>query len=847
MKKILVMLLTFLILLGTCGCGKTDKKAVVKGKSYIESGTAKNDVTANEYKVVAENDNIVLRVNSDTTDMEVIVKQTGAVWRSIGAIDNDGHGNSISFTYLNHSGAVTTMNAFDDSVKKGQYSIDEIDSGIRITYSFGDIANNLIYPTYISAERFEKFTSKMSEYQKSIAQSLYRHISPDLYSEDMYAEFIKGCPAAKGKDVYLLRNADMLLNTKKQLAEVFAAADYTEDELERDNKEFKVNSSVSSSQSTQFNLVVEYKLDGTDLIVSIPQDSMYWSDNLSGIESLSIMQFFGSPNKDADGYFLLPDGSGAVMNFYNGTENAGRAVTLPVYGENLSVTKNESIYKDENTVLPIWGIKNNDSAMIAVIEKGDAIANINAVSGTESMSARAWPSFNILDTQEVYPKSLSDTGYYTKASYTKEQAGAYNGPISVRYHFLSGDSANYSGMATWYSNYLFGERLLQRHETPLYVETVSGIDYQKNVAGFSSKFISTITSFSETQRISEDLNGNNVGNQKIILSGWQKNGWRSGYVTADKISKAAGGADEFNKLAKYCEDNNIGFYPETDVQLVYSSAIKGSVKKSMVSRNLVQQLASKYNYSLSDYQKKNINAYVMTPDYTASAINSAVNFIKKNGGAGISLRYLSKYMIPDYKSSNLTNREVSKDLLTSLLEEVIKKEKINTLSRVGNVPYATLLNDVVELPLYSNRQNNYAYEVPFTAMVYSGRIDFSGSAVNLNGTDKKSLLKSVESGAGLYCIVSYRKDEMIKNSDFSEWFSICYDDIKDDILGAYRYVSDAQKSSYGQRITLHERLTDNVYKTSFADGSWIIVNYNEYEFNANGVSVEPCGYIRGES
>lgn len=843
MKKQICWLLAALTVFAA-GCGGSSENPAAAEKSYIEYGSAGEESSSME--TVAENDFLILRINRATTDIELEQKATGYIWSSRGSNATDSDGKPLSFTYLDNSGSVASMDTAADSVAKGQYKIEKTENGVHIIYSFGDIVKDLIYPTYISAERFEKLTEKMSSRSAATITPLYQHLVEGIYDDDTYADMIRKYPNAKGKDAYVIRNSDMLLNVKKELASAFSEAGYSAEELAKDNAEFGLSSGVSSSQSVQFNIGVEYTLEDGDLKVRLPADEMYCSAASTGIETLSLLPYFGAPESGAEGYFLLPDGSGAVMEFYNGSEHAGQVMFSEVYGENLSISKEEKIYSLSQTVFPVYGAKIGNSAYLAVIEKGDAIARLNALPGTDTLAARAWADFNILDTQIVYAKSLAGAGDIAKNSYTKEQSEPYSGDIAIRYHFLDGDAADYSGMARYYRDKLFPNGNSAAETVPFYLETVSAIDYTEKRAGFTKHTVSTLTTFEEAAEMSETLRRAGVTRQKLILSGWQKNGWQTGYANSQKVNSAAGGENGLRELAAKLKNNGAEFFPETDVQLVYPSAISGGVDKSLTARSLVQQLTRVFKYKQSDFQKNGVAAYGMNAEYTQKAIASAAEYNSKLGISGLSLRYAAQYVIPDYKEGSVTNRAQAMEKLADSAEKAAESG-MSLLSRTGNAPVAVHTGDIVELPLYSNGNYNCTYPVPFAAMVYSGNIDYAGKAANLSGTGDRDILKMIESGAGVYFAMAARADNNIRSSTFDRYYSICFDDLSDTAVSTYKKVATALNGVYGSRIERHERLQPNVYKTVFENGTYFIVNYNGYEITADGLTVAAAGYIRGEN
>ncbi len=844
MKRILSLIIVLLLVLS--GCGKNNNAAVDTAKqAYIEYDFAKNDVNATEFDTVAENEKLALRINPNTTDIEILNKETGYVWKSCSDYESGTSGKVLELTFLNTSGKTEIMNSMEDSVKKGQYKIEPIENGVYVTYSFGDIVADVIYPTYISAERFDEFTAKMSKRQQAVVAPLYLHMAKGIYTDEMYENFLKKYPAAKGKDAYVLRESDLLSNIKKQVSTAFSDAGYTEEDLTKDAEDFGVEASVGAAKNIQFNVSVEYKLEGENLKVRCPSEDIFWTEASTGIEKISLLPYFATPDGNDEGYFLLPDGSGSLMEFYNGTEDAGKIINMSVYGDNLSITANEKIYNYEQVILPIFATKINNDAVFAIIEEGDAIADINALSGSDTLAARVWADFNFMDTQLVYAKALSNknANQVANSSYTMEQAEAYGGDIAVSYRFLSNEKADYNGMAEYYSQYLFGNKNTESSKTPLYLDVVSAIDYTEVSAGFTYDVISTVTNFSQAQKIAEDLKSEGIDSQKMILSGWQKTGIRGGYVSKSKVSSAAGGKKGLIALNEYLKKANIELFPDFDVQLTYNATLSGSVNKKIVSRSIVQQLARKNIYDISTFQKGDNEAYIMTPEYTADSIGKIPSILGKYGISSASLRYLGKYNIPDYDDDDVTDREEAAGLVEKALKD--NKDKYSAvLTQTGNANVVSLVTDITKLPLYSRRYNK-TVEVPFASMVYSGNISYSGNSRNLALTTKKDLLKAIESGAALLYTVAYDRDDNIKNSDFNEMYAICYEDLKTDILSSYEYVSKALDGVFGEKITNHSIIEENVVKVTYGNGVYIIINYNEYPVTVDGVKIDASEYIKG--
>jgi len=262
----------------------------------------------------------------------------------------------------------------------------------------------------------------------------------------------------------------------------------------------------------------------------------------------------------------------------------------------------------------------------------------------------------------------------------------------------------------------------------------------------------------------------------------------------------------------------------------------------LVSRSLVQQIAQKNIYDISNFQKGASEAYVMSPKYTANAIADAVKQVEDFGVKGISLRYAGKYNIPDYDDDNVTDRQEASDLVEKAIHKSGKS--VNVLTQTGNAYVAVNSTDIVNMPLYSRRYNN-TVEIPFAALVYSGHTNYTSTPRNLSGSTKKDLLKLIESGAGLLYTVSNDRDDEIKKSEFDSLYAICYKDLKDSILSDYKYVNEALDGVYGTEIVSHEILKNNVVKVTYKDGTYFIINYNDYSVTVDNITVKAADYFKG--
>lgn len=150
----------------------------------VESGSefqaAKDDKPSVPGMVlVAENDTLKLYTNTETTEIAVYEKESGNITYSnpverdsdaIAAGVNAAELNAtLTLTYYNAARNSATMNNYDMSIEKGQFTAESIENGIRYTYTLADLDSATgIVPLQITEERLQtlvldKLTKRMQE------------------------------------------------------------------------------------------------------------------------------------------------------------------------------------------------------------------------------------------------------------------------------------------------------------------------------------------------------------------------------------------------------------------------------------------------------------------------------------------------------------------------------------------------------------------------------------------------------------------------------------------------------------------------------------------------------------
>ena len=149
--------------------------------------------------------------------------------------------------------------------------------------------------------------------------------------------------------MYLLKQEVLSLSVQREIHRILVDTGYTEADYEKDMENAK---ELEQTSYPVFNMALYVTLDGERVDVRVPMGEIR-EFNGGTLLNLTVLKTFASPEMGETGRFLLPDGTGSLMNFYNGKESQ-QEFSVPVYGRDLSVRQDEKIYKENVAYLPLF-------------------------------------------------------------------------------------------------------------------------------------------------------------------------------------------------------------------------------------------------------------------------------------------------------------------------------------------------------------------------------------------------------------------------------------------------------------------------------------------------------------
>jgi hypothetical protein len=781
--------------------------------------------------MIAENEYLQLFIDKKTTEVSVREKRNGQVW-STNPIDhaNDSIATAINKTnlasqliisYFNDKGHESFMNNEEESIKKNQFEITLVDNGVKITYEIGSSEKGLSsIPKAVGKERFEE------RILNKIADEAVRN---KLRTRFFYNEEKQQYERKKMQDYVV-----------KDVVAVLESIGYTAEDAQEDNQMVE-SGDQAENVAPRFTIPLIYQLEGENLIARIATDEVIDSDAFP-LHTMQLLPFFGAANNETEGYMFVPDGSG-VLIYLNNNNNAARAYEVPLYGIDQTPLQNSRTQVQYTQVsrFPVFGMKQENHAMFAIIEQGDAQATITAdTSGKLNSYNRVGATFKMKDMEPV----VFRTGSVTKQ--VPKYSEMYDSGLQIRYAFLEDSSADYTGMANYYRDYLIKHYGLTRHksgsDTSFVLELIGSIPVRKNFVGIPYQSTEAVTTYSQAIEILESLQQRGISQIQLKYSGWFNKGVQHRLPSSIKLDSILGGKKKFEKLLNYAEENNIEVYPDVAFQRVYENG-KGFKASKDATRFLNRKSTKSFDDDIVTTNPSDMLYYLLSPRKLTGVVDKFLKNYESFDSDGVSLRDLGEDLNSDVTSHETVNRQEAIGIIGENLQK-IKEETGKIMLSGGNaytLPYA---KTIVNAPLTSSKFNIADEDVPFYSMVLHGYVDYAGKPINL-GRDqdqRTALLKTLETGSNVFYQWFYAQPTIIRDTKLNSLYSPHYGDWFEEAVQLYNESNAILRDVQDQTIKGHRKLADEVFETTFEQGKKIIVNYNKSAVTVDDISIEAQGY-----
>lgn len=845
MKRIGKMLV-FLLLAGSlCACSEEDEVTDVKVRAYDEEVHG-----AKEY--VMENDDLVFELDPETTYFTLTQKSTGKVWRSNpenGKTDPNADAagkkylqSTLLIEYNTENGVNTLLNNYEFSISGGLYELETVEDAngnieaVRVLYTIGKVSKTFIVPTALTETRMLELMANMENSDKKYVERNFRRYDiNNLPATADKGELLDTYPELANEKVYVIYDT-VQEYMMKRMQEIFTGAGYTEEEYKQDRERY----GSADSDKAIVNLTVVYRLEDNQLIVELPHEEIEYKTAYP-LTKVSLLPYFGAGSMEEEGYLLVPEGSGAIINFNNGKSKQS-AYYADVYGRDDGQKRTEFV--DETRVaIPVFGIANGDSSFVAIMEEYSSVAAIQAdVSGRRHSYNSAYATYELVhgDTMDISAKSDRTIMAFEK--------NVPEGSTVQSYTFIEG--TDYADMAKVYREYLQEQypelTKVEETEMPVAVEFIGAIDRIKQILGMPVKKPEVLTSYADAKAILEEMIADGYENISVRYTGWMNGGLQHSIPKDIDLTKGMGGKKALQALMEYANNNNVDVYLSGYTQNEYDSDLfDGFIRSRDAAKYISREVTELYGYSNVTFGElstaRQESYHLLRPSVCVELMNNLAEAAAEYN-AGVGFEDTGYLLSADYNPKRTVTREEVMKMQADTMAS-IKASGTPIMISAGNA-YAVAYADIItNVELEGKDYQILDYKVPFYEIALHGLINYTGDAINLADNAQDMVLKSAESGAGLSFAFMSEEADILQNTEYMEFFGAAYGQWKETAKEYYlRYKKDMAGLN-NQYITGHEVLTNGVTATTYENGTVVYVNYNTTDYVDGSMTVPARDYL----
>lgn len=588
----------------------------------------------------------------------------------------------------------------------------------------------------------------------------------------------------------------------------------------------------------QLSIVVDITLKDNALSITVPLEEIQESGTNLLME-LTPYPFFGSADKTAEGYMLVPDGCGSLIHLNNGKTTVS-AYSQMVYGRDVNIVQDQATAVRESVLLPVFGMQKNDHGFLAVVCEGEALGKINAsVAGVKNSYNSVYASYVIRTTDEYVIGKNS--GGVQKSATIYQRAKPESGKLQVEYLFLNKDESSIGGMATTCREYMAAKYQWKKQDEQspaLFLSLVGATRKDKTFLGFPITGTQALTTFSQAQHLLDALQQQNVKNVQVRYQQWSTN-TLSGKPQVDaKPLSALGGRSDFCDLLAYTAENGYTVFPTYDPLKVRKWG-NGYWRFFHATETLSGMAAFLHDYDLST-QQKNESYNLLSYTRVSVASDKFLKKYKKLNNNALAIETLGTLLASDF-SVKTSNRQV---VCETLEETIVKLAQEYDLMVSGGAFYAaTHASALVDLPATDSGFSITDQSVPFYQMVVHGYKSYTDSSINLMDESKDGFLRAIETGGRLHYTWIAEQASVLKDSEDQSLFGAYADERQiATVVEQYAVLDDLHKKTEGAFISDYQQLAPGIILTAYDNGIRTVVNYTDADYVFEGVTVEADNY-----
>ncbi len=548
------------------------------------------------------------------------------------------------------------------------------------------------------------------------------------------------------------------------------------------------------------------------------------------------------PLKDA--YLFVPVGNGALVS--PAEKDDKREYKSEVYGTDATRYQPYEYYKEENIKMPVFGVKDGEDAMVGIMESGAEHGVIEVSAGNTRIDYSNVAATFYVRGFDVYADSLS----YTSSITTRLSKMMVDDILTVGFYPLTGEDADYVGMANTYRDYLVKKGMVKSEtvENAYALSILGNVMTQSLAFGVPYQSAKSMTTFNEAADIIKEMAADTKLNPAVQLKGFGGSGVDIGKVAGGfGFADVSGKKKEYAALTAYATENNVSLFTDFDL-IFFNSAGNGFNTFNHVAKTATLHKTELYHRMLAlRAQDEDKGAYYAL---SRSQLSKAMDKLLKKGEkldvTGYSFATLGSVAYSDYEDEAYQMKKgmgADVQALFAAVNEAGHKVATDNANDYAAMVADSVFNVEIE-PRYTDVFDVY---VPFYQIVFKGYVPLYSEALNLATDYDTAVLGALASGTGLGYTLLNNYDASFAASVQTNLYSTLYSANKATITKTVSQYADYYAAIKGATIKDYAVLDNGVTVTTFDNGVVAYTNATNAAQTCPGGELAAMGfkYVKG--
>jgi len=537
------------------------------------------------------------------------------------------------------------------------------------------------------------------------------------------------------------------------------------------------------------------------------------------------------PNPMTPGYAFVPDGSGALIRYNDNTVSINRYVGM-VYGNNPA----ESMFYYDNTVyavrkkeplMPVFGVAlgNNQQGFVAWADDGGEHMEI-VMSPKENMT-----NYNFIFPRFIFNRQMHQVYNRKGEGYFRLYPDRLHYDISMDYRFLTGEEADYVGMALVYRKHLIENKTLipgkvqADGKMPLRTDFIMS-DVKKSVIGYANV---VTTNAKEAGEIVKDMLNNGIRSVNGGLLGFQGGGITTGKPWTLDYARSIGTKRDFRKLFEETKalGADLSFYQD------YSTI-------NRLQMNLPRNQAYHINrWGIRAYD--NTDSFLPVQEISFARPQRSADWFKQQAKKAAAVG------APSITADGITNNLIShwgrRDPITAseaidLYEATFADSPLPVNMKTPNQYLWKYTNRFLETPVFPTQYILETDTVPFLQLVLNGTMEMYAPYSNFSFYTQRDILRMIDYNVYPSFVLTHEPAHLLSSTNSLNYFSTEYDVYRDIIKHVYREVAAALSKVKGREWLNRTVLEEGIILNEYSGGIKILINYTNNDYPYGDITVD---------